>query len=572
MRKSLMTTSAVALIAAGPLAPVQAQDVAPGCETLTFPCELVPGLVIESQVELADLGADQDRLREALAQADADAAAASAASLLAEQVAAEGAAESEVAEAAPAIDEEMGADATGDMPEADMAEGMEEAPSAEPEIVAEGEGTMHEAPNSEPATVAEGEATMEEAPASEDETVAESDGAMEEAPASEPATIAEDGQMQADDDTTADVEVPPAEGATQMQADADTTADVETAPSVAATAGDDAVAETTTEDITDGTARSATEDFATSASGADQGGDDDRFDDFARALALGLGAVVVGEALRNGDRVVSNTGDRVVTQAEDGTLRVLRDDDARLRQPGVQVATDTFQDGSTRTTVTREDGSQIVTIRTAEGETLRRTRIDPDGTQTVIFDDTLTAEAVEIEDLPAPSARDEELRLSEVAGRDALREALSRDVAAALDRNFSLRQVRTIPEVRQLAPQVELDAITFATGSAAVSPAQADALTDIGVTLLDIIDERPDAVFLIEGHTDAVGDAAFNLALSDRRAETVALALTEFFRVPPENIVTQGYGETQLKVDTQAAEQANRRAVVRNITGLLEES
>jgi outer membrane protein OmpA-like peptidoglycan-associated protein len=76
-------------------------------------------------------------------------------------------------------------------------------------------------------------------------------------------------------------------------------------------------------------------------------------------------------------------------------------------------------------------------------------------------------------------------------------------------------------------------------------------------------------VFLIEGHTDAVGSESYNLALSDRRAESVALALTEAFRIPPENLIVQGYGESFLKVQTQAAEERNRRATVRRITPLL---
>ena len=77
-------------------------------------------------------------------------------------------------------------------------------------------------------------------------------------------------------------------------------------------------------------------------------------------------------------------------------------------------------------------------------------------------------------------------------------------------------------------------------------------------------------VVFIEGHTDAVGSAAYNLALSDRRAESVALALTEYFQVPPENLVVQGYGEEFLKVQTAADERANRRASVRRITDLLQ--
>ena len=60
-----------------------------------------------------------------------------------------------------------------------------------------------------------------------------------------------------------------------------------------------------------------------------------------------------------------------------------------------------------------------------------------------------------------------------------------------------------------------------------------------------------------------------NLALSDRRAESVALALTEYFDIPPENMVVQGYGESELLIDTQKDERANRRVVVRVITPLM---
>jgi outer membrane protein OmpA-like peptidoglycan-associated protein len=67
------------------------------------------------------------------------------------------------------------------------------------------------------------------------------------------------------------------------------------------------------------------------------------------------------------------------------------------------------------------------------------------------------------------------------------------------------------------------------------------------------LDANPAEVFLIEGHTDATGKAAMNLALSDRRAESVALALTEYFDIPPENMVVQGYGESELLIDSQGA-------------------
>ena len=54
-----------------------------------------------------------------------------------------------------------------------------------------------------------------------------------------------------------------------------------------------------------------------------------------------------------------------------------------------------------------------------------------------------------------------------------------------------------------------------------------------------------------------------------RRAESVAIILTQYLGIPPENLVTQGYGEEYLKVPTQGAELLNRRVTIRNITELL---
>ena len=66
----------------------------------------------------------------------------------------------------------------------------------------------------------------------------------------------------------------------------------------------------------------------------------------------------------------------------------------------------------------------------------------------------------------------------------------------------------------------------------------------------------------------AVGVVAY-LALSVRRAEAVARALTDVFGIPPENLVTQGYGEQYLKVNTQEREEENRRVAIRRITPLV---
>jgi outer membrane protein OmpA-like peptidoglycan-associated protein len=94
-------------------------------------------------------------------------------------------------------------------------------------------------------------------------------------------------------------------------------------------------------------------------------------------------------------------------------------------------------------------------------------------------------------------------------------------------------------------------------------------MSGVAQAILAALRQNPNEVFLVEGHTDAVGADVDNLTLSDRRAETVATILTERFNVPAENLTTQGYGEQYLKVATEAAEQENRRATIRRITPLL---
>jgi len=285
-------------------------------------------------------------------------------------------------------------------------------------------------------------------------------------------------------------------------------------------------------------------------------------------LLLGLGAVAVGSVLNNGEKIVSRSGDRVVVQDDTGELRVLKDDNALLRRPGDEVQTQTFDDGSTRTIVTKSDGSRVETIRSRDGTVLRRTNFDAQGREYVLVDDLVEEREVVVNDLPQVQETQQAQRAS-TQDEAALRHALQTELRNDQGRTFSLRQVREIREVRSLAPQLELDAVRFPTGSAAIQPEQARSLANIGTTLRDLIQKDPRTVILVEGHTDAVGDASYNLALSDRRAETVALALTEYFDVPPANLITQGYGESQLRVPTTSAEPANRRAVVRNITGLL---
>ncbi|WP_245216170.1 OmpA family protein [Sagittula salina] len=506
--------------------------------------------------------------------------------------------------------------------------------ASEPEVAAEPDVASADTPEAESAMTSTAEAeTQAEAGAQpqavEAETAAEADtateaGATANAQETTPEAEAEDlaqalaaaeqqaqveAQAQAQAQAEGEGEGDPnaqAQAEADAQAQADAVAQQDEQSSAAAAAAQDGTEEATMveETVTEDQVRSSAEDFANSVTAAPSaqataaptaqgqaqtqaqtqaeadklkadarraGKDAERARTVAGAALLGLGAVALNNILDNNDKVVSNSGDRVVVE-NNGNFRVLRNDDVLLRRPGADVKTYQYSDGSTRNVVAYEDGTQVETVRAADGRVLRRTRTLNDGTQVVLFDDTQKSQAVVVGDLPQVSSKNTQERVIYRDTNDA--EALARALEGAdnvkVGRTFSLNQIRNIEAVRHLVPEITVDTINFETNSAAIRPQEAEELSALGNAMRNAIRKNPGEVFLVEGHTDAVGNYAYNLALSDRRAESVALALTEYFQVPPENMVLQGYGEADLMVPTTEAERANRRAAVRRITPLLQ--
>ncbi|WP_023850622.1 OmpA family protein [Ponticoccus alexandrii] len=481
------------------------------------------------------------------------------------------------------------AEPAGEAPEepVDTAEPAEETPEQPVDTAEPAEEAPEEpAETAEPAEEAPEEAVDAAEPAEKapEEPVEEAEEPVETAdPAADASEAEADTAEPAQDDLAEEpvetAEEPVAEPDPQAQADA--IAEQDAAPAAAAAADGDAEAERVEETVEADEVRRSDEDFETSVDEApaapaarDDDDDDDEMDDAERlrrtlgtAAAVGLGAVVLNEILESNDNVVSNSGDRVVVE-RDGRYRVLRNDDVLLRRPGANVETYRYNDGSTRAVVSYEDGTTVETVRAADGRVLRRVRTLQDGSEVLLFDDTQEVQQVVVNDLPQVD-RDNRVTYRQ-SDSDALARALAAQETQQVDRSFSLNQVRNIDQVRYLVPEISVDSVNFQTGSAAIRPEEAEELSALGNALRDAIRKNPSEVFLIEGHTDAVGGYAYNLALSDRRAESVALALTEYFQVPPENMVLQGYGEGDLLVNTQEAEQANRRVAVRRITSLLQ--
>jgi outer membrane protein OmpA-like peptidoglycan-associated protein len=102
--------------------------------------------------------------------------------------------------------------------------------------------------------------------------------------------------------------------------------------------------------------------------------------------------------------------------------------------------------------------------------------------------------------------------------------------------------------------------VLFDSGKYALRPEAAASLQQ----LADLLLAEPGLPVVIEGHTDNVGDAKANQALSEQRAEAVKQWLTGAGRVPDACIATKGLGATKPLASNAAAigRQKNRRVEV----------
>ena len=100
-----------------------------------------------------------------------------------------------------------------------------------------------------------------------------------------------------------------------------------------------------------------------------------------------------------------------------------------------------------------------------------------------------------------------------------LYEALEAPPLVPIERAYTLDEIRDNVELRDRVRSVDINTINFATGSWEVSPDQIPQLQALAEAMMKVIGENPATVFMIEGHTDAVGSAEDNMSLSDRRAE-----------------------------------------------------
>jgi outer membrane protein OmpA-like peptidoglycan-associated protein len=280
---------------------------------------------------------------------------------------------------------------------------------------------------------------------------------------------------------------------------------------------------------------------------------------------------------RSGQKIIQEPGNRTIYRFNNQVF-IRHDEAERFRIYGGNFQSHRGPGGNTISTIARPDGSRIEMVVDGYGRPLRRVRILPDGRRFVLFENRAIAVGAAfalgafIVALPPPHIGippDEYVVDADVASEDQIYGALGAPPVEALDRGYSLDEVLASVSLRERMRSVSLDAINFDFGSWQVGPEQAAMLEPVAAVLREMARQNPNEVFLIEGHTDAVGSDIDNLSLSDRRAQAVAEVLAQQFQVSPENIVTQGYGKQFLLVPTNAPERRNRRVVIRRITPLL---
>ena len=279
------------------------------------------------------------------------------------------------------------------------------------------------------------------------------------------------------------------------------------------------------------------------------------------------------ESDQGGRKVFTEPG-RVIVVDPSGQSFIRHDEGDRFRYGARDIHVEQAGD-DTRTIVIRPDGTEIINITGRDGQLLRRIRRDREGREIIIIDNTYRdpgAVGGFFIDLPPPVLRipyDRYIVEADEAPPDVIYETMEAPPVERIERRYSLDEIRYSPSVRALMPSIDLNTINFETGSWEIPPDQAARLQAIADGLNRAIARNPREVFLIEGHTDAVGNDVDNLSLSDRRAESAAELLTQQFGVPAENLTSQGYGSQYLKEQTSGPSRINRRVTVRRITPLL---
>src|SRR5690606_32110813 len=114
----------------------------------------------------------------------------------------------------------------------------------------------------------------------------------------------------------------------------------------------------------------------------------------------------------------------------------------------------------------------------------------------------------------------------------------------------NIRIAKDVPDTRAKLNEGKLISnLLFFTGTAKLKPESMGALLDVSKILKDA-----SAPVKIIGHTDADGEEAANLKLSQQRAEAVKAILVSEYNIEESKLSTEGRGETQPIAENKSSE------------------
>ena len=128
-------------------------------------------------------------------------------------------------------------------------------------------------------------------------------------------------------------------------------------------------------------------------------------------------------------------------------------------------------------------------------------------------------------------------------------------------RSLSTTEREQITSIAKKRPSIDLE-VNFDYNSDHIGSKASSQVTALGEALSS--SELKGGTFILAGHTDAKGSDTYNQGLSERRAEAVKRFLSEKYGLDASNLVTVGYGKTQLKNPVGPFASENRRVQVIN--------
>jgi outer membrane protein OmpA-like peptidoglycan-associated protein len=128
-------------------------------------------------------------------------------------------------------------------------------------------------------------------------------------------------------------------------------------------------------------------------------------------------------------------------------------------------------------------------------------------------------------------------------------------------RSLTVAERDQISSIAKKRPSIDLE-VNFDYNSDNIGLKAMPQVTALGEALAS--PDLKGGTFILAGHTDAKGSDTYNQGLSERRAEAVKQFLAEKYGIDANNLVTVGYGKSQLKNPDGPFASENRRVQVIN--------